>query len=222
MERPKVVAFDVIETLFSLDAVKAEFDAAGLVSPALNLWFATGLRDAFALAASEAYAPFRDVLAAALDEVSAILGQPLDEAQKEKILDAVSAMTPHADVEPALAQLGRAGIRVIALSNGSTAIATRLIEGAGLEATFERILSADGVGRSKPHPDVYRHAADSAGVKPGETMLIAAHPWDVHGAKSAGLLAGYVDRGRPYPSFMQVPDFAEHSLDRLVELVLVS
>ena len=52
-------------------------------------------------------------------------------------------------------------------------------EMAFLIATFERILSTDGVGRSKPHPDVYRHAADSAGVKPGETMLIAAHPWDV-------------------------------------------
>jgi len=31
-----------------------------------------------------------------------------------------------------------------------------------------------------------------------------------------------VKRGKPYPKFMQTPDFAEHSLDRLVELVLVS
>ncbi len=33
--RPQVVAFDVIETVFSLDAVKARFEAAGLSSP---LW----------------------------------------------------------------------------------------------------------------------------------------------------------------------------------------
>lgn len=220
--RPKVVAFDVIETLFSLDAVKDRFEAVGLSSPALDLWFAAGLRDAFALAASEAYAPFRDVLASALDELSVSVGQPISEEQKEEILEAIRSMTPHADVEPALGLLGRAGIRVIALSNGSTAIATRLIESAGFEATFERVLSTDGVGHSKPHPDVYRHAADSVGIQPGEMMLIAAHPWDVHGAKAAGLLAGYVNRGRPYPRFMHTPDFSEQSLDRLVELVLVA
>jgi len=60
--RPQGVAFDVIETFFSLDAVNARFEDAGLSSPALDLWLATGLRDAFALAVSEAYAPFRDVL----------------------------------------------------------------------------------------------------------------------------------------------------------------
>ncbi len=220
--RPQVVAFDVIETLFSLDAVNARFEDAGLSPPALDLWLATGLRDAFALAASEAYAPFRDVLAAALDEVSASVGHPHTDARKESILEAITAMTPHADVEPALGLLGRAGIRVIALSNGSAAITTRLLESAGFGATFQRVLSTDGAGRSKPHPDVYRHAADSAGVEPDELMLIAAHPWDVHGAKAAGLIAGYVNRGKPYPKFMHTPDFAEHSLDRLVELVLVS
>ncbi len=49
--RPQVVAFDVIETFFSLDAVNARFEDAGLSSSALELWLATGLRDAFALAA---------------------------------------------------------------------------------------------------------------------------------------------------------------------------
>ena len=81
---PQVVAFDVIETLFSLDAVNARFENAGLSPPALDLWLATGQRDAFALAASEAYAPFRDVLAAALDEVSASVGHPLTDAPSRK------------------------------------------------------------------------------------------------------------------------------------------
>ena len=38
--RPQVVAFDVIETLFSLDAVEARFEDAGLSSPAMDLWLA--------------------------------------------------------------------------------------------------------------------------------------------------------------------------------------
>lgn len=220
--RPQVVAFDVIETLFSLDSVRAEFKAAGLPAPASALWLTTGLRDAFALAASESYAPFLEVLSAALDEVGMIMGQPLAEDQKKRILQAIPAMQLHPDVEPALARLARGGVRVIALSNGSTATTTRLLESAGLEATFERVLSTDGVGRSKPHPEVYLHAAQSAAVEPGHMMLIAAHPWDVHGAKAAGLIGGYVDRGKPYPGFMQPPDFADRSLDRLIERVLAS
>lgn len=220
--RPQVVAFDVIETLFSLAPVKAQFEAAGLPALSQDLWLATGLRDAFALAASKSYAPFQEVLAAALDEVGISAGLLPSDAQKENILKAITAMPPHADVEPALARLARGGFRVMALSNGSTATTTRLLESAGLEAAFERVLSTDGVGRSKPHPEVYLHAAQSAQVPPDRLMLVAAHPWDVHGAKAAGLIGGYVDRGKPYPSFMQPPDYAEKSLDRLIELVLAT
>lgn len=220
--RPQVVAFDVIETLFSLENVSDKFKSAGLPTPASALWLTMGLRDAFALAASESYTPFRDVLAAALDEVSITMGRSLTEDQKKEVLDALTKLRPYPDVEPALARLTRGGVRIMALSNGSMAITTRLLGSAGLHASFERVLSTDTVGRSKPHPEVYLHAAQSAGVPPDRLMLIAAHPWDVHGAKAAGLIGGYVDRGKPYPRFMQSPDYADQSLDRLIERVLSS
>ncbi len=62
--RPQVVAFDGIETPFSLDASTP--GSRTLACPR-RLWTfgLPDLRDAFAFAALKAYAPFRDVQAAA-------------------------------------------------------------------------------------------------------------------------------------------------------------
>jgi 2-haloacid dehalogenase len=48
----EVVLFDVVGTLFSLEAVGARLRAAGTADGALELWFTRFLRDGFALAAS--------------------------------------------------------------------------------------------------------------------------------------------------------------------------
>ena len=47
----RVVAFDVNETLFSLDSLGPVFATAGLNPAAVPLWFARLLRDGFALTA---------------------------------------------------------------------------------------------------------------------------------------------------------------------------
>lgn len=54
------------------------------------------------------------------------------------------------------------------------------------------------------------------GVEEAQAMLIAAHPWDVHGAKRAGVLAGWVDRhGQPYPEVFAPPDVSAADLPAL-------
>ena len=41
---------------------------------------------------------------------------------------------------------------------------------------------------------VYLYAAEVMGVAPGAMALVAAHDWDCHGAKRAGLITGWVSR----------------------------
>jgi hypothetical protein len=65
--RPQVVAFDVIETLFSLEPMRARFQGLGLRADALELWFARLLRNAFALDASGTFKTFGEVARATLD-----------------------------------------------------------------------------------------------------------------------------------------------------------
>jgi 2-haloacid dehalogenase len=52
-------------------------------------------------------------------------------------------------------------------------------------------------------------------------MLIAAHPWDVDGARRAGLQAGWLNRsGRDYPGFFEAPDVSGETLGDLAEALL--
>jgi FMN phosphatase YigB (HAD superfamily) len=50
-ERPQVIAFDVVETLFSLEPVRKRIEGLGLPGDALEHWFAGFLRDVTPLVA---------------------------------------------------------------------------------------------------------------------------------------------------------------------------
>ena len=58
-EVPAVVAFDVVETLFSLEAVRERLVGVGAPTNSLELWFARMLRDALAVTAAGGYVSFR-------------------------------------------------------------------------------------------------------------------------------------------------------------------
>jgi 2-haloacid dehalogenase len=60
------VAFDVVETMFSLEVVGRTLADEGAGPRALDVFFGRLLRDGFALAASGTYAPFGQVAHAAL------------------------------------------------------------------------------------------------------------------------------------------------------------
>lgn len=214
ISRPLVLVFDVIETLFTLEPLRAQFQESGQPAGALELWFATALRDMFALAAAGSYTPMLKLLEAALDEIDAIEGGAPD---KENVTAAMGSLPPLPDVASGLKSLQHAGFRMVALTNGSASTTKKLLDRADISHMFEKILSTDDVQHAKPHASVYLHAAREMAVEPGEVMLIASHPWDLHGAKTAGLNTAYLNRGKPFPDFMASPDLSEKSLTGLAE-----
>ncbi len=60
MTPPAVAIFDVNETLSDLSPLGDRFERLGASAHLLQIWFAATLRDGMALAASGAYADFRD------------------------------------------------------------------------------------------------------------------------------------------------------------------
>lgn len=192
--RPEVVAFDVVETLFALDPVRDRMKEVGLAAGAMPLWFAGFLRDAFALDAAGTYAPFKEIAAATLAVAMANDGIEPTEAKVAHVIGAFAELPAHPDVRPALEKLRAANVRIVTLTNGSAENTRQLLERAGLSGHVEKVISIDEVKRWKPAPEVYRHAASSVGVAPGRMALVAAHAWDVHGAKRAGLATGWVVR----------------------------
>jgi 2-haloacid dehalogenase len=217
--RPQAVAVDVVETLVSLDAVAVALEDHGLGPDAGERLFTLLLRDGFALAASGAYRPFRDVADGALAAVAPALAV----SQREVVLAAFSRLDAHPDARPALERLRGAGLAVAALTNGAAATTTALLARTGLDELVPRVISIDEVQAWKPAPAPYLHAADVLGVEPRRLAMVAVHSWDVHGAHRAGLVTGWASRReRVFPAVFDPPDVRGADLvevaDRLVDL----
>jgi 2-haloacid dehalogenase len=58
-------------------------------------------------------------------------------------------------------------------------------------------------------------------VQASDAVLVAAHPWDVHGARSAGLRGAWLVReGLPYPEVFERPDASGRDLPSLVRALI--
>ena len=214
---PSVIVFDVNETLSDLSAMKARFVQVGAPAHLASAWFAALLRDGFALAAAGGTAPFSVIGSELLREVLRdvpLMREP-DEAV-EHIMAGFGLLKLHPDVPEGVRALTGTGMRLVTLSNGSAEVARSLLAAADLEGHFEALLSVEDAGAWKPMRAAYDYAANACGVRPAELLLVAVHPWDIHGAAEAGLATAWLNRGgHTYPSYFTAPDY---TVTRLAEL----
>jgi 2-haloacid dehalogenase len=215
--KSRAVAFDVIETLVSLDALAAALDDGGVEAAPVEWFFTRLLRDVFALAASGAYRPFPKVADGAL----AAIAPDLTPTDREQVLGAFRRLDAHPDARPALERLAGSGLPVVALTNGTAANTAALLDRNGLDGLVTRVVSNDEVRVWKPAAAPYLHASGVLGVEPHRLALVAAHAWDVHGAKRAGLLSGWVSRLEgEFPATFDRPDVTGADLVGVVDELL--
>ena len=219
--RPKVVAFDVIETLFKLEPMAGRLKQAGLPEQALPVWFARLLRDAFALEVAGVFKRFPEVARSTLGVLMAEHGVRPEGGKVEAVLRGFGELPAHDDVAPTFRSLREAGVRVVTLTNGTADTTQKLLERAGVNDMVERSISIDEVKHWKPHRAVYLHAAEVCGVRPDEVALVAAHAWDAEGAGRAGLVTGWVARGEEvFPEVMKSPDVKGETLTAVAARLL--
>lgn len=215
--RPTVVAFDMIETTFSLEPVRARLVQAGADGRDLELLFARMLRDAFALTVAGDYRDFRAVAAGGVRSVL----PAADDGAVAGVLAGFGELTPQPDAEPAMRLLCESGVRVTALTNGSAANTNTLLGAAGLDRYVEQVATVAEAGVWKPAPSLYRHGAARAGVAPAQMALVAVHSWDVYAAQRVGLTGGWCSRlERVFTASMGAPDVAGDSLVEVAERLL--
>ena len=220
MARPKVILFDVNETLLDLTPLKESVGKALGNRPELApLWFTTLLQYSLVTTVAHQYLDFGEIGAACLRMVARNRGIDLSEENAKEAVAPMRSLPPHADVIPALGGLRDAGYRLFTLTNSSKTAVADQMKYAGLTEFFESSLSVEEVGKFKPHADVYRWAAGRAGVDVSECLLAAAHGWDVAGAAWAGMKTAFVARpGQqlfplvPQPS-ITIPTLAELPAD---------
>ncbi len=216
---PRLLIFDVNETLSDMSPMAKRFADVGAPSSLATTWFAGVLRDGFALTVVGASDSFADLAAESL-EVSLhglLLNRGVADAIAH-IMDGFAGLAVHADVPDGIRALSGRGIRLVTLSNGSASVAEALFDRAGIREHFERLLTVEDAGRWKPAPEAYAYALQQCGVDPEDAMLVAVHPWDVDGASRAGLATAWVNRtGGPYPEYFRAPDVLAASLVGLVD-----
>jgi len=134
----------------------------------------------------------------------------------EHVMQGMTQLSVHSDVADGVRALRAAGYRLVTLTNGATAVAEQLFAAAGIRADFERLLSVDDAPAWKPVTAAYSYAADVCGVPARDLLLVAVHPWDIHGASRAGLGTAWINRTeRPYPGYFAAPDIV---VSRLTDL----
>ena len=115
----------------------------------------------------------------------------LTEPEKQELNRAWHRLRPWPDALAGLRRLKRRYI-IAPLSNGNMALLIDLAKSRGLP--WDCILSAELFRHYKPDPETYRGAAALLGLKPRETMLVAAHKDDLAAARQCGLETAFVRR----------------------------
>jgi 2-haloalkanoic acid dehalogenase type II len=112
-------------------------------------------------------------------------------------LEARHRVTLYADVTPALQRLRAAGYRLGSITNGNADV-HRL----GIGHLFDFSLTAESVGRAKPHPRLFEEACRLASATPGELAHVGDEAaTDLAGGRAAGVRVIWMNRlAHPAPA----------------------
>lgn len=95
------------------------------------------------------------------------------------------------DALPALSRL-REKFFVVVLANGTTRLQLDIIKSTGLP--FDMLFSSQLLGFTKPDIAIYNKTMDLLQLRPDDCVMVAAHAYDLRGAKQAGLGTVYIQR----------------------------
>ena len=159
------------------------------------------------------YRPFPELLRAAV-----ATERPGD---ADAALEAAASMPAYPEAAAALDLLAEAGLRLAVLTNSPTETAERGLRAAGLRDRFAHVVGTDQVGVFKPDARVYRHGLATIGAEPGEATMVAAHWWDLRGARAVGMRVAWVGRGEGALSAL-LPDPDASGADLLATAMMIA
>lgn len=219
MQNSYALGFEVYGTLVDPLAMAEPLEAlvgeqAGRFA---ELWRSKQLEYVLRRGLMRRYADFDVCTRQALHYAQQVLGCVLPESDEGRLLEAYLYLPPFPEVVSSLAALKAAGHRLAAFSNGVESSIRALLSNAEVLAQLEDVISVDDLRTFKPDPAVYEYLARRLETAPNETWLASSSPWDVIGAKAAGLRAAWIQR-QPEAVFDPwdvEPDLVVASLDEL-------
>lgn len=189
------LAFDVYGTLVDpmgmseLLACDAR-DAAQSVS---TMWREKQLEFSFRKGLMRAYEDFGVCTRQALRYAMASHGLTLTKKREDELMAAYLQLPAFDDALPALRAL-EGNYLMFAFSNGTPAALKKVLGHNDLLPLFDGLVSVDDIKSFKPDPAVYAYARRATGAMDQPLCLVSSNAWDVIGARSAGLMAIWVQR----------------------------
>ena len=216
-----VIALDVYGTVIDPAGIALQLGKTfgTRARAAAQLWREKQLEYTFRRALMRQYVDFDVCTAEALRFVSTQLGAPLEKDDERALLESYLHLPTFSDVRLGLDRLRDAGYSLVALTNGVERSVRTLLKHAGIDGYFEAILSADQTATFKPDPAVYALLKQVTDVYPNETWLVSGNPFDVIGAKAAGLSAAWLRRDpqRSFDPWEFSPDLVVGNLEELCQ-----
>ena len=137
----------------------------------------------------------------------------------DDLMKAWQELSPFGDAVQGLKRLD-GHYRLVVLSNGEPWFLEHLVKNR-IEARFDAIISAEEAGAFKPHPSVYRTAARILRSEPQEIMMVAAHSFDIMGARACGFRGALVNRSQlPFEETRYQPDITVDDFNQLASRLL--
>lgn len=205
--KPKLILLDVYETLLNMSDVERKVNDMMRSKRGYTLWMEMFMEYCFVDSCIVQFNNFTSIAKATMKMTAGVFKVSLADEDIKEALDLLKHLPLHANVAKGLSRMSDLNIRIAALTNSPEDIVRERMERTGLISYFEKVLSAEHVGKYKPWRDVYLWAAETVGLSPSEILLVTVHGWDLAGANNAGMKTAYIRQGKQmlYP-LAPVPD----------------
>jgi len=221
--RPALLLFDVNGTLLDTDPMKDAVNKAFQSECAFQQWFSWVLHYSLVENVTGKHHDFSELGKAVMHMTVEAFSRNISKAQQMELVALMKTLPAYPDVAPGLAKLKAAGYRMAAFSNSPQKETAAHLEKTDLINYFEDVLSVDSMEKFKPELGTYQSAAGKLKADISDTMLIAAHGWDVAGALRAGARAGFIFRpGQALYPLAPTPEITGTTLLELAEKLIVA
>ena len=188
LEGIQAVVFDAYGTLFDVQSPVMKL-ASEIGDKAVSLgalWRQKQLEYTWLRSLMGTHADFWVVTRDALDFALAEL-EIAETGLADELMTLYLKLDVYPDVAETLTALRQLGKRLAILSNGSPSMLDAIVRHAGLEKTFEHVLSVEEIGIYKPSRRVYRLAMQKFHIQDAPSIaFVSANTWDAQAAAQFG------------------------------------
>ena len=211
----KLAIFDVNQTIFNLSEIKKRFKEKKINPLLVDQWFINTLKEGFASSTPKNFLSFSKI---AKEELKKLIIYKKKNPQILKFLfNGFQNLKANHDIKDSFKILQKNNIEIATLTNGPKKNSINLLKKNKLIELVNYQFSIEDIKIWKPNPEPYLFVSNKLKYNPNEIIMVAAHGWDINGAKKVGMKTGYIKSyEKKLSSYYDKADFAAENCKELI------